>query len=381
MSIKSAFVLSRAPIAAFAVVGIYWGAFAALVPQIKAGLGAGDAAFGAALLCSAVGLVTAMWLAPLIDERLGRFAMPAAALVLGLAFLVPGQVAGLVAFSLAMLGVGMGSGLTDVVMNARVSRIEARSGRSLMNLNHAMFSFAYAGAALATGLMREAGFPASTVFALLLPVTLLLCVAMQGKEDADLPQTAATDAPFPVRVVLWGGLITLVAFMSENATEGWSALHVERTLGGGAAEGALGPAMLGLTMGIGRFSGQIVAERLAEARVILWASLVSACGAVIAALAAVPMVAYVGFGVLGLGVSVIAPMALALVGRRVPAHARTKAISRTAVIGFLGFFIGPPVMGFISEGYGLRAAFGFVAALMAVVPVLVIALRWQEKKV
>jgi hypothetical protein len=48
----------------------------------------------------------------------------------------------------------------------------------------------------------------------------------------------------------------LVAFLVENAMEGWSALHIERTLGGGAAEGAFGPAILGLTMGIGRLSGR-----------------------------------------------------------------------------------------------------------------------------
>jgi hypothetical protein len=38
-------------------------------------------------------------------------------------------------------------------------------------------------------------------------------------------------------------------------------------------------------------------------------------------------------------------------------------------------------MGFISEGYGLRAAFGFVAILVGIVPLLVVALRWQEKQV
>ena len=53
------------------------------------------------------------------------------------------------------------------MMNARISEIEEAQGRSLMSLNHAMFSFAYASAALATGLAREAGFGPVAVFSAL----------------------------------------------------------------------------------------------------------------------------------------------------------------------------------------------------------------------
>ena len=64
MSLLSALRLSRQPALAFAAMGAGWGAFAAFVPDIKAGLGASDALFGALLLGSSVGLLSAMWLAP-----------------------------------------------------------------------------------------------------------------------------------------------------------------------------------------------------------------------------------------------------------------------------------------------------------------------------
>jgi len=153
-------------------------------------------------------------------------------------------------------------------------------------------------------------------------------------------------------------------------------LHVERTLGGGAAEGALGPAMLGLTMAVGRFSGQAVAERLREIPVVIGASIISAIGAVIAAFAATPLMAYVGFGILGLGVSVIGPIGLALVGKLVAPHLRTEAISRTAVIGFSGFFFAPMLMGLLSEAFGLRVAFmGVAGLLLSVLPLALLAQR------
>jgi len=168
------------------------------------------------------------------------------------------------------------------------------------------------------------------------------------------------------------GLVCLIGFFAENATEGWSALHIERTLGGGAAEGALGPAMLGLTMGIGRLAGHLVTVRGTETAVLRWAALLAASGLVAAAAAPGPLVAYVGFGCLGLGVSVIAPLALALAGQTARPEARTHAVSRAAMIGYFGFFIGPPLMGFLSEAFGLRAAFGIGAAMILAIPLILV---------
>jgi MFS family permease len=379
MSIRSGLRLSRAPALAFAALGLCWGAFAAYVPVIKAGLGASDALFGALLLGASVGLLTAMWLAPWIDARLGRFAMPAVTVALGVAFVMPGIAPTALAFAVAMGTVGVLSGVTDVVMNARVSEIETREGRSLMNLNHAMFSFAYAAAALLTGAAREAAIPPVALFALIAVV--IACASPFMIVRAETAVGDADGARFPVALVAWGGGIVLVAFLVENATEGWSALHIERTLGGGAAEGAFGPAILGLTMGIGRLSGQVVAERVRETPVLVGASILSGAGMVIAAVAPTPAIAYLGFGLSGLGVSVIAPMALALVGRHSRPSERTKAISRAAVIGFLGFFIGPPLIGFVSEAASLRIALAMVALLLLAVPVmLALMLKGREPR-
>ena len=151
--------------------------------------------------------------------------------------------------------------------------------------------------------------------------------------------------------------------MSEGSVELWSALHVERTLDGRALEGALGLAMLGLTMAIGRFAGQVVAERMSEVDVIVRASALAGVGALIAAVAWAPWVAYVGFGILGLGISVIGPMGIALAGKLVPARFRTEAIAKAAVIGFAGFFVAPLMMGGISEISSLRWSFAAIAVL------------------
>ena len=366
MSILSALRLCRAPVAAFMAVGLTWGCIAAMTPVLKARTGVDDATFGLILLGTAIGLSTTLYVAPRWDRRMGRVALPLGTLLLAAGALLP-SLAGTVPLLFAVLVVlGGVSGLTDVVMNSRVAEIESRTSLSLMNVNHAMFSVAYAVSALLTGAMREAGWEPAAIFAV--TAGLIACTApFQFMSVAPRPKEEGAPVRLPVGPILVCGLVVLVGFMAESTVEAWSALHIERTLAGGAAEGAFGPAMLGLTMAVGRFSGQAVAARLSEVGVIRIATGLAVLGVLIAAAAPTPAVAYVGFGLMGLGISVIGPMGLALTGRLVPAPQRTAAIARVAVIGFLGFFVAPALMGLGAQAFGLRWAFACVALLLAAI--------------
>jgi MFS family permease len=127
------------------------------VPVIKGSLGVSDGTFGLLLLGSAVGLVLAMWVAPWTDRRLGARAMQVLACAFALAWVLPGLVTVPALLFGALLLVGLSSGMLDVTMNSRVSELEARTGRSLMNGAHGMFSVGYTGGAVYAGVMRELG--------------------------------------------------------------------------------------------------------------------------------------------------------------------------------------------------------------------------------
>ncbi len=365
MSVVAAVRLSIRPSLAFVALGLFWGCFAAYVPVIKAGLGVEDGTFGLLLLGSAVGLVSAMWIAPWTDRMLGARAMPVLAVAFALAWSLPALMGVPAFFFLSLIAVGLCSGLLDVTMNSRVSELEAQLGRPLMNAAHGMFSVGYTVGAVYAGVMRELGAAPSLAIAGVSLFVILALAPRMRMEPHVVPHPEGGRGRYPLVPILLCGGVVLSAFMTESATESWSALHIERTLGGRAAEGALGPAMLGLTMSFGRFGGQAVAEKLREVQVVVMASALAAAGALVAAWAPAPLVAYLGFGMFGLGVSVIGPMGLALVGKMVAPHFRTEAISRAAVMGFSGFFFAPVLMGLVSQGFGLRWAFTVVAVLVA----------------
>ena len=366
MGILNAISVSRGPAASFAIIGMFWGCFAAHMPVLKAQIGASDSEFGVLLVATGLGLATSMWLAPLTERKLGRFGLRYATLLFAATFALPSLANDKVAFGLILLLLGATSGLTDVIMNARVSVLEARLKRPLMSANHGVFSAAYAVAAIISGFAREAMVPPPLVFAgfAVLAVALAFWAPADEQPAASTPSKGRSGATIPV--LLCGGVV-LVAFMTEATVETWSALHIERTLMGGAAEGAMGPATLGIMMAIGRFSGQAISERVRDLTVITVATVLCIIGVLIAAAAPTPLIAYLGFGIVGLGVSVIGPLGISMVGRLVPGAMRTAAISRVAVIGFAGFFVAPLLMGLISDGYGLRIAYASVAVLLLLI--------------
>lgn len=364
---------SWAPLCAFVVLGCAWGAFAALVPDLQKAIGVGDGELAGVMLISAIGAIAAMRFAPWLDSKLGRHGIVVLTVVLLLVFQLPGQMSTWAGLTIALFLCAAATGSLDVVMNAHLSQIEAREGRPLMSFHHAMFSFGYAIAAFSTGLIREAGGGAVVSFALVGLLGLLLLPSMVLPKTVvaqDQEKNASMSGNNRFLIII--GLIIAIAFMCEQASEGWSALHLERSLNAGAALGAMGPAILGLTMGIGRLGGQAIAQYLSEERVIQIAAIFAALGSAVAAAAINFPLTYLGFAALGLGISVIAPLGLALVGRISPADQRVKAISNVALIGYTGFFIGPPIMGGLAEIASLATSFAALALLLAILSFLLI---------
>lgn len=364
--------LSRKPLAGFLVIGCAWATCFAQMPAIKAGIDASDAVLGTAILVASLGALTAMWVAPLADRLAGRWALPLASFLVGLGMLGVGAAPEVIAFTLALMLASIGSGVVDVLVNVRVSETEARTGRPLMNLNHALYSFTYAGAALGTGALRELLWTPLEVFTVLIVMVSLLAVLTLDHRPMGEIERAAPQGAMPHGLVLLAGFLVMIAFLTEASAEGWSALHLERTLGGGAAEGAMGPAILGLTMGIGRLAGHALSHRVSDMVLMACALLTAALGLALAGAAPNLLIAYIGFGMGGLGISVVAPITLALVGRIVSPQARLAAISRASVLGYAAFFLGPPLMGFTSELFGLRAAFWVISGILLLACLIVI---------
>ena len=365
---------SRRALAAFVVIGIGWASFSAQMPVIKAQVGVGDGFWGTLILIGSTGALMAMWLAPLVYRLIGSWSLIAGISFMIIGFVLSGLAQGPLLVGFALFLAAGGSGVTDVLANAEVSEAESETGRSLMNLNHGLFSLTYAVAAVCVGAAREAGFGPFEVFVGMGVVVAALMSWMMLPKRPLPDEDAVSASGMPYGLVWVGGLVVLAAFLGEAASEGWSALHVERTLGGGPAQGALGPALLATGMAVGRLGAHLFGAGWPPMRVMILASCIGGIGLGLAGAAQSLPVAYVGFLLGGLGVSVVGPLALGLVGQAVSPRHRLAAISQAAGLGYAAFFLGPVIMGYVAEGYGLRASFYVIGVIMLVVAAVLLPL-------
>ncbi|MGR3290488.1 MAG: MFS transporter, partial [Paracoccaceae bacterium] len=269
----------------------------------------------------------------------------------------------------ALFFMGASVAMLDILSNIRVSVLETRFKMHLMNLAHAMFSFAFGGAAFAAAISRKNGAGMEQSLPILAGVTFLLIFVTwqsQSAYGADSVDTTEGDGlhRLPWRVILLTAVVLFTAFVGENGTEAWSALHIERTLGGLPGEGGYGPTTLGLVMGFGRLYGQYVAEKIGEIRMIFWSAILGAVGAVIIGAAPSQTVVLLGVAIIALGMAVVVPSVNSVLGRLVREQDRSMALSRAWMFGMAGFFIGPAIIGLISESFGLRVAFYAIAAIV-----------------
>ena len=81
---------------------------------------------------------------------------------------------------------------------------------------------------------------------------------------------------------------------------------------------------------------------------------------------------------MGIGASVLAPTAFSLVGQMSAPEARARAVARATLLGYFGYFVGPPLLGLIAGTFGLRSAFIYAACLVGLVFVLAPVLARQR---
>jgi MFS family permease len=357
---------SRLPVlAAFAALGLLWGAWASLVPDVQEAVGISKGQLGLALLFIGLGSVPAMASVGYFVDRFGTVVLPAALAALALTALLPGLVGSLRALAAVLFLMGAASGMVDVAMNSEVAALEAATKRTFMPLAHALFSMGVIAGALGAGIARQLGAGRASIFA---GVAVVVAVTAWVNRRPYPRLAEATPGRRRIRRSFAAlGLVCALAFLIEGGIENWSALYLERDLDAAPAVSALGPGAYAVAMVAGRLSGQWLHARARDSVVLGVGGLVSLVGLLAAGQSSSPAPAIAAFFVAGIGVSVAAPILFGAAGRNATDAERGSAVATVTTIGYLGFLAGPPIVGAVAQGVGLQASFFFLAVVAAAV--------------
>jgi predicted MFS family arabinose efflux permease len=369
-SIAQAVKISRAPFVTLGLTGALWGTMAAMVPALKLQIDATDAEFGISLVGGAVGGVVAMYFGPRVFEALGKYSLPVLTAMMILTFQLPIFAQSTEALFLMMFVLSMSITGVDISANIRLSQLEERHSTHLMNVSHAMYSLGFGCAALGISGLRQLGLGVAEVFPLIGCITGLLALLVWEKHWQAFTAKESDDPPplrLPWVLILLTSTMLFASFVGENAIETWSAIFMERDLGGMQGAGSLGPAMLGFVMCAARLFGQVIVQRFGETRLLVGSGGLGAIGVLILASSQSQSGALMGIAIGAIGIAAIVPTGSALLGKTVHSTQRALALSRAWMFGMSGFFVGPALMGLISQQWGLRVAFVLVAVLVAVI--------------
>ncbi len=370
----------RLPVALlFGLFGVVAGTWAGRIPWVQDARQLSPGELGLALLAPALGAVVAMPFAGRLTSRHGsRPAATFAIVAAGVTLMLPAAAPTLPLIWAGLFLFGAATATLDVAVNAAAVEVERRAGRPLMSGLHGLWSAGgLAGAALA-GVVAAAGVGAPVHLAAVGAATAVAgAVLARRMVPGPAGSAAAPVFALPSRGVVLLGLIGFCAFFVEGVVADWSGVFLAGSRGTSEAVAASGFAVFSVCMVLGRLSGDAVVARFGPVPTVAAAAAVSAAGLTFAL--AVPSVpaAWIGFGLTGLGMATVVPLAFSAAGHRAGGdqHRAATEIAAVATMSYVGWLAGPPLIGGVASVTSLPVALGVAAALSAAIALLSRALR------
>lgn len=352
--------------AIFCLNGLALANWIARIPDAKAQLALSDGNLGFVLLFAAIGALIGQ---PTTGWLIGRFGSQrvttALALVFALTIALLGMASSAPQLMAALLVMGLFNGGLDVAMNAQAAIVEKAYNRPIMASFHGLWSVGGLAGAMLGGALATQGVALGIH---MLTVALLAFLGMALATRWLLPDagsSAEESGPsfaLPPRALLLLGAIAFGVLFCEGAIADWGAVYLREGLGSTAGLAATGYAVFALLMAVGRLTGDWLTLKLGAGRIARGGGALVALGVVLAVATNAPLIAIVGFGLIGAGVSCIFPLILSAAART-PGIVPGTAIAAMATSGYTGFLVGPPLIGSLAEALSLRGALGVLGLL------------------
>lgn len=368
----------------FILSGLALATWVARIPGIRddLGLGKDPAAVGLLILGMSVGAILGLTVASPLLMRFGPHrGMVGGLVIVAVGVLLIGTGATLfhsipsVAIGLILLG--FGNGMVDVMMNVEATAVEREIGKTLLPLMHACFSL---GTVLGAGIgAAAAALGVPVVWHLVGIAVVVVAIAVVAvrfiPREAELGDDAgpAEKIPFGERMratlAVWAdwrliliGVVMLGMAFGEGSANDWISLAV---VDGHGQENSVGAVVFGffvVAMTVGRVVGGPIVDRIGRVAAIRITAGMGAVGLVLFILSGPMWLVVIGTVLWGFGVSLGFPlgMSAAADGAANPA-ARVSAV---AIIGYLAFLAGPPLIGFLGQHFGILNALFLVLALL-----------------
>lgn len=353
----------------FLLNGFVFSSWASRIPYFQEHFHLNNGQLGSLLLCLPIGSLLVLPLAGWLSTRFGsRLTAILGAAVYCFCLIWIGFAPAIFWLGAALVTMGASGNILNIAENTQGILVEGLYGKPILSSFHGMFSLggmlgaAFTGLLIALHVSIVSNFLGVGLACLLIPViiTRYLFTSDFG---------AATDQPLfvmPDSALLKLGVIALCVMMGEGAMADWSSVYVRQYIPNRIALATAGYTAFSLAMAIGRFTGDWVSSRLGTAKILYLSGILAAAGMMLALLFPVIWVVIAGFAMVGAGFSIVVPLVYSSAGKSKTMPA-SMALAAVTTVGFLGFLVGPPLIGFTAQLISLRGALLIVLVLAAVI--------------
>jgi MFS family permease len=357
---------ARLVMAAFFVMSLGLNNWFPRIPDAQVALGVGPAELAVALLGMPVGgLVMTLASARLIELLSARRALITGFLAFGLTALLPGLAWSVPTLFVALFTMGGAYVLIDIAANVEASRVQADIGRRIMATCHGFWSLGSMVGLVSGSLFAQWDVPTSLhmLVTMVLTVPAGMWIATRLPAFDVKPAANGKRAPVISLPTLSMAGLCIFAFgviLAELTARNWGAIYLRDVVGASPAATGVGFAAFSLGMATFRLLGDRLTERFGPAALGRFCAVAAVVGVLLVIVATNLPIAVAGFALLGVGVSLGFPLAIAAAAT-LPERTPAANVASLALVAYSGTLIGPPLVGFVAEGAGLR--FGLAAIL------------------
>jgi MFS family permease len=349
--------------AGFAIYSFSLGNIFPRLPDVMAAMRVEEGAFGLGLIGVPVGTLIALTFAAPVVERLGfRPSLLAAIPLMAVGYAIAVHAPGPLSFFFLLVPVGLLVGGTEVILNVEADRVEALIGRRIMSRAHSFWSVGFFGAGIAGAGMAQLGLSPQLHLSLIVPVSAIAVALLLGsynpapkRPGVDEEAVPLVARPTSAIMVLVG--VTLSAMLMEGASIDWSALYMRQEFGATPFLSGFAVAVFAFSQWLMRFFADGFVERYSPAGVSRVLCCVTMVGILLIFFSPLPSLSLLGLALVGIGTSAIFPLAVSAAAQRTDRSAAVNVASLSQ-ISFVAFLLGPPLLGFVIEHFGIRWAFG-----------------------
>ena len=347
----------------FFVYSFCMGSLPPRLPDLQRMMQIEEGPLGFGLIGAAAGTLVSLSFFGRILERIGyRRSILTMIPLLAVLYAIASFAVGPLSFFLLLFPVGIVIGGIEIILNLEADRTEHKIGRRIMNRAHAFWSFGFFSAGIISALVAQSGLSPQVHMFLMVPLVIVGVVLILGRFDPAPHRTGISDEKpphfaVPTMAIMVLVAVTLSAMIMEGAGIDWAAIYMRDVF-------AVSPFLSGFAVALGagaqavtRFFADPFVERYSPtvvSRVLLG---VLGLGVLLVFFAPSDGLALVGFALMGVGTSVIFPLAMSAAAQLTDRPAPTNVAS-LAQISFVAFLVGPPLLGYIAEHFGIRWSFG-----------------------